>query len=605
MNEIKREMIRPASLNKNERSVEVVIATENPAEVFDPLLGINITEILLMEGVELSPDLILPLTFEHKKDISSVIGSVKDLKVKNKELIGTAYFSEAEESIYKKVSEGHLRNLSVTYYSNQRMNLKENEKYKNISAEKDLILTTKWTPISVGLVLNPADKNAIIRGKNNMEKTINNNEIIETERNRTATIFDLCSRSKCEHLAEKMIKEGVSIEDATKQILSAMITERNFKEQIPLKFGMPPIGSVSITADEIDKRNDAIIDGLCSRAGLKLEKPAPGFEYFRNSSLMDICREVTGATKRMSNDEVVRKALQRSHTTSDFPFLLANTGNKILRKEYELLPSTFEQWVQVTAGNDFKEMSRNQLSEAPDIAEVAENEEYTFGTFGESKEVFFIKKYGKMFSISREAIINDDLNAFMRIPKAFSLSAKRKINESVYDILINNANMGDGIPLFNASHYNLEAVETTLPTIASLTSARLAMRTQKGLSGKTINVIPKFIIVPAALETYTEQVLFTDIGYDPTAGEGLVNPFFKKFELIVEPYLDNSSAKIWYLIADNRSCDTVELCFLNGQQAPYLESKEGFEVDGITYKIRHEFGVKAIDYRGLYMNPGE
>ena len=44
--------------------------------------------------------------------------------------------------------------------------------------------------------------------------------------------------------------------------------------------------------------------------------------------------------------------------------------------------------------------------------------------------------------------------------------------------------------------------------------------------------------------------------------------------------------------------------YLEGQQGAYIETRNGFDVDGVEIKCRLDFGAKAIDWRGLYKNPG-
>uniref|UniRef100_UPI0010AA5769 phage major capsid protein n=1 Tax=Paracoccus aeridis TaxID=1966466 RepID=UPI0010AA5769 len=43
--------------------------------------------------------------------------------------------------------------------------------------------------------------------------------------------------------------------------------------------------------------------------------------------------------------------------------------------------------------------------------------------------------------------------------------------------------------------------------------------------------------------------------------------------------------------------------YLEGQQGAYIETRNGFDVDGVEIKCRLDFGAKAIDWRGLYKNP--
>jgi hypothetical protein len=113
---------------------------------------------------------------------------------------------------------------------------------------------------------------------------------------------------------------------------------------------------------------------------------------------------------------------------------------------------------------------------------------------------------------------------------------------------------------------------------------------------------PKTLIVPAAIEV-TAWKLLNSVTID-SAHAGIANPFQNLVSLVVEPLLDASSATAWYLVADPAQVDSVEVAFLDGQQSPYLEEREGFTIDGREYKVRIVFGCKALDWRGLYMNAG-
>ena len=45
--------------------------------------------------------------------------------------------------------------------------------------------------------------------------------------------------------------------------------------------------------------------------------------------------------------------------------------------------------------------------------------------------------------------------------------------------------------------------------------------------------------------------------------------------------------------------DTVEYCYLEGEEGVHSEVKNGWEIDGIEIKARLDFAAKAIDHRGL------
>ena len=148
----------------------------------------------------------------------------------------------------------------------------------------------------------------------------------------------------------------------------------------------------------------------------------------------------------------------------------------------------------------------------------------------------------------------------------------------------------------HACHAGPAASSTT-----TTATARQAMRLQKGLDGATpIDATPKYLVVPAALETTAEQLL-TQIMATQISN---VNPFGGKLEMVVDPRLDALSVTAWYLAADANLLDTVEYSYLDSANGPELESERGFEIDGMQWKVRLDFGAGVLDWRGLYKSNG-
>ena len=438
-----------------------------------------------------------------------------------------------------------------------------------------------------------------------MEKDTTNtrteDEIRAEERERVSEISALGERYKCQEISRRMIESGASVDQARAKVL-------DFLQKTQPDDG--PSFRADVGEPDVDKRRAAMVDGVMLRAGCRIDQTAPGAEDFASRSLVDIareCLELNGDRKARSYDasRAVQEALSgRSHTTYDFPKLLSAVSGKTLRTEYELAPGSFELWTHPTTAQDFKPLRRQMISSAPGLVKVPEGAEYQYGTFGESEEVYAVATHGRMFKITRQAIINDDLGAFTRIPRAFAASAKRHINASVYAILTSNPNMSDGKALFHSDHGNL-AGSTADPAIASLSAARTAMRRQEGLKGEILNIAPRFLIAPASLETVSDQLLNTMIGLEATEGAGARNPFYQKLDLVVEPALDNATGIPWFIACDPRLCDTIEIAYLHGQRTPYLETRDGWTVDGVEFKARIDYGCKAIDWRGLYKTPTE
>lgn len=353
-------------------------------------------------------------------------------------------------------------------------------------------------------------------------------------------------------------------------------------------------------ADALHKRiNPAAADVGCS------------IEY-RSMSLIELAREfltMHGINARsQSRSEIAVLALNTRTgsmmTTGDFPSLLANVASKRMRQAYDENPGTYGLWARRAAdAPDFKEITSVQISSAPDLLQTNEAGEFQYGTLSDRGEKYQIITYGRILSLSRQAMINDDLRGFDRMIQSFAIAARRLENRLVYAQLTSNAALSDGVDLFHAGHGNLATVGAL--AISSLAAARAAMRLQKGLQTEELNVSPAFLIVPAALEqtAYT----LTSSNYVP-ATKAEINEFRTggktSLQPVVEPLLDAGSSTAWYLAANANQVDTVEYCYLSGADGPTVESEASFSSDGIAIRCRHDFATKAIDYRGLYKSEG-
>jgi hypothetical protein len=342
--------------------------------------------------------------------------------------------------------------------------------------------------------------------------------------------------------------------------------------------------------------------------------PEQGFQLseegrqYRGMSLLDVARTFLSArgvrVTAMSKMELAGLALGLRggmHTTSDFANLLADLPNKILRQAYLEAPQTFSPITRNMTLADFKKARLLQLGEAPALLEVGEHGEYTEGTMGESKEEVQLKTYGRKFSITRQALVNDDTDAFSRVPMAFGRQARNKESDLVWAEITANANMGDGVALFHATHANLSGTSDAI-SVAAIGAARAAMRKQTGIDAVTLmNLEPKVLIVPVAKETIGDQFVSQNL---LASSSSSINPFAGKLTVIAEPRLDVNSGVSWYLAASPDQIDIIVLVFLEGEAGPRVDTRIGFDVDGVEIKISHDVAAKVVDFRGLYKNPG-
>lgn len=439
----------------------------------------------------------------------------------------------------------------------------------------------------------------------------------EDERKRVAEIRKLGKEAGEGDLADAAIDNGDSVETFRSALLEAL-----------MKREAPQVDSrVKVGEEHHEKRAAAIQAAVSYRANPTGDMPEAAREY-NGFTLLDFAREALELrgerTRGMAREEIAARALaQRSgyHSTSDFPIILGNVINTTLRKAYEAAPQTWRPFTQVTTVADFKSVHRAQLGEAPRLEKVNEHGEYKRGTFGEAKESYAIATYGKIIGLTRQAIINDDMSAFNRIPRAFGVSVAQLESDLVYSQIIGNPAMGDGNNLFSAAHANY--VDTTgkvklsaATAAAGISLGRNMMAKQTGLDKHTVlNITPSFLLAPVGVSAEVEKLLYGSVY--AAKKDDVVPQSVRSLTPIFDARLDNgfknpvSGATIagdadnWYLIASPSMIDTVELAYLEGNQGMFTESRTGFDVDGLEIKVRFDAGAKVIDWRGFHMNVGD
>lgn len=401
--------------------------------------------------------------------------------------------------------------------------------------------------------------------------------------------------------------KGITLQGLAAKGLTTVEAVRNHLLNELGKDARPSSGAIAMNHDDHlkDFFNDATDAILARNNVLSAKDLSDGARELAGMNTMALAERFVNlhgtSTVMLSKRQILDKAFAM-HSTSDFGQLLGNVAGKTLRRAYEDEPASHTVWTAEVNVPDFKEQTMVQLSEAPDLLKVPEGAEYKHGSFGDAAMKFKIEKFGRLFSLTREAIINDDLQAFTRLPMAFGKSARRKEADLVYQVLTGNPKLADGKALFHADHNNLMTASGI--SVAALDIARQAMRKQKGLNSKApINIVPRFLIVPAALEGAAEVVLNSIYDPDSTSPNKVNLNFIRNMELVVDPRLDEVSESEWYVAASPAQVDTVTRAYLQGEGRPHYETRDGWSVDGLDCKARMEFAAFAVDYRGLIKVP--
>ncbi|WP_413431754.1 hypothetical protein [Crateriforma spongiae] len=309
------------------------------------------------------------------------------------------------------------------------------------------------------------------------------------------------------------------------------------------------------------------------------------------------------------------ETIRAGFSSMSLPSIMENVMNKTLLAAYQNTPIAAFDLCSVGTVSDFKEVSRYRLLGTGGFEQVAPDGELKHGKLSDQKFTNKADTYGQILTLTRHDIINDDLNAFMDIPRQMGRSGAESIDDLFFTLLLKNSGF------FSSGNANLlEGVDTKFGP-DSLTVAKTTFRKQKSGPGgkpkdqKPINIRPEYLVVPVELETEAELLmgsaqLMIDAQGSPTKIP-VDNPHRNKYRIISTPHLSDSyyqgaSSTAWYLFANPRVLPAFEIVFLNGRRTPVIERVEmPPNTLGMGFRSYIDFGVNSQDHRAAVKVTGE
>ena len=291
---------------------------------------------------------------------------------------------------------------------------------------------------------------------------------------------------------------------------------------------------------------------------------------------------------------------------------LRRTIRKTIENRYQTVPTTFQLWTSKGSVADFKPTKDHSYlaGGAGEFLRVGENGELKHDT--PKTELLPQRKvdtYGRQFSMSRQAFINDDIGFITEVPGLYAASAKRTINKQVYSILVQNPAVFDGVPLFNAAHNNLITAGAK-PSIDTMQAIMLKLLRQTDPFGEAITIQPRYIIVPVGYGFLLSQLLETQQIEVSGIGSKTMNPLYNyrnQLQVIEEGTLNvlaGDDAVPWFMVGDPSYAKSIQVDYLNGQETPTIRRSEVPGQLGYVWDIWLDWGITAVDFRGIAKNPG-
>ena len=654
--------VRAASANDDTRTVEMVASTGAAARrhVWQGWDIVEVDEELEISGGAIRMERLAsgaaPLLQAHRhRELTDQIGVIERARVEAGQLVVTARFSRREDAdaIWRDVADGIIRSVSVGYVVHEA-------EITERRGQRPLYRAIDWEPMEVSLVSVSADPGAQVRSATPdtrtyplrlrgahlrergampdnaptdpaptpdlptvapppptpVDEVVLRQAAAQAERQRIADI-EACARITGYPEIERrgLIDNGTALEEAR----TTMINWAAAQDQgTPTRSHLP----VQVETDEVEKWTRGAANAILQRAGVarvvaQHEPTAADLDpgEMRGSRILDLARDCLERSsiraRGLSQRETIARALSlRSgphQTTSDFAVLLENTMHRVLQAAYATTPDTWSRFCDTGSVTDFKPSNRYRMGVFGKLDKLNEEGEFKNKPILDAeKELLRAATIGNIIALSREAMINDDLGAFNRMAMQLGRAARLSVEIDVYALFAlnggNGPTMSDGKALFHADHNNI-AAPVGAPTVDTFEGARLTMATQRDpWDNDYLDLRPSIWVGPIGLGGDARVV--NDAQYDPDTANKLQKP--NKVRGLFQDIVDTPrlSGTPWYGFANPAVAPAIEVAFLEGEAAPYLESRDGWRTDGVEWKVRFDYGVAAIDFRPVVRNAG-
>ena len=422
---------------------------------------------------------------------------------------------------------------------------------------------------------------------------------VQAERQRNSDIVALCRQVGMD--PAEYIRGGQTMDQVRQAAVEFMISHGG------------PVGTRTDDGQGNEFRN-AAVDALLLRAGVPVSNPAREADSLRGMSVRDLmiecmARSGEGSTTSMlrmgKNDLWDMAVRQFLSPTASFPAILDQAIQKSIVHQYQLVPTTFDLWTSKGSLPDFKPSKAHEYTigggQFDKVTEGGELKHSTLDT--DMNPLRKLDTYGTQFTMTREAFINDDIGFLSEMPGQYARVAKRKINKQVYEVIVKNPAVYDGVTLFEAdAHKNLIATGTA-PTIESVQKMMMKLLRQTDPFGESIMVQPKYILVPVGYGFLMSQLLETSQVDVEGIGSHTANALYKyrtQLQVVEEGAINalaGSSEVPWYIVGDKTTAKSVQVDYLNGVETPSFRRSEKAGYLGFVWDIWLDWGITVMDYR--------
>lgn len=652
--------VRENSFDEKTNSVEIIFSTGSDVRRYSWAMDGYFIEQLSMKPEDVRLERFksgnASLLKDHRAGVDYIIGRITDARIEGGVGYARVELSENPDhaGIVGDIKAGNIRAISVGYAIHELKLIEERED------EPDIYRATDWEPFEVSIVAVPADAASGVRSEQQdgvttaclieratpkleptgdvdmeteeekrirLELEAKERKIAEAElsqkraaeikaaeekavtaalakaEKRRADIDNACDAFSVDAEERKAIIASGDDINVVRAQLQDKLAEKSKKIKTNTRISPDAIG-------DGQKRGDAMVNALLHRLNPSNKLEDHGREY-RGMSMVEMGKETLEANgisaRGSSKQEIAGLMLGKNNrsggmSTSDFTYVLSSVSHSYIESFQAFVTDDWKKLSEQTTLKDFNPETIMKVNKDVTFSKLTEGGEYKRVGFSDSGQQWELGSYGLIVPISRRAIINDSLGVFADTAKVLVNGGHQMQHQMFWDLIIKNANLGDGVALFHANHKNLIGTGTVI-AVSSMSAMRKALMLQVQANSKLpMRLRMKYMVVPVELET-AAQMFLTQITATKTAD---INPFANSgIEIIAEPLLDLNSTISWYGFTDPRQLAGIKHAYLEGTNGGmYIESDTNWDTDAYETKGRIDFAVAVVEHRAIQKNKG-
>ncbi|MCT0249768.1 hypothetical protein [Synechococcus sp. CS-205] len=551
---------KPKTVNEAARSVTLVIATDDPVDGIS--LACNRSAVKL-------PDAPVPILLDHTNTTDRMCGRLSDLRFESGQVVGTAVMKDAPaaDTGWALVRSGCATSVGATYLAS------------DLERTGQFATAKRWTLRSIALVPQGQDTRTLARSAMDNSAPVDSTASLPVtispaapEPMATATAPDLTLRLERAERAERIYKmcgEARVPAGAAQQFVDSDLSYSQVVNEV-LRSQQPVAPSLEQLSHY--RQAPASSGGLADVLTAKLQGSKDAAGQIPLSRAIESWNQQRGIFDPSPGGSPIR-VIERAWSTSDFSSLLLSSAERTLQNGYESAPQGVRALARVRQLSDFRAVQELRVSQFGDLAEKLEGGEYTGGTLeDEDAATLQAGEFGRLVTLTRRAVINDDLDAFGRLLAEMGKAAAR--SEAVaLAAQLGNISWGPG---------NSTTATGVFPAIEAAT---LKLRRQVDANGIPVSFEPRLLLVAPEQEAQAKQML----GEYAPAKYSDVMPFSVALEVDAQ-----LTGGVCYVADTN-----YQPLLLGTIGSPVVTQEEDFDSGNRKFRIQHDFGTAISDERSI------